>query len=67
MDTEGSRSGGTRGCSTLSRAGIAHLRVSEGVASNALDNNKMQRTKHGLDRASPLILVLCGPSSMGPG
>jgi hypothetical protein len=25
------------------------------------DNNKMQRTKHGQDGASPLILVLDGP------
>jgi hypothetical protein len=27
-------------------------------AAETLDNNKMQRTKHGLDEASPLILVL---------
>jgi hypothetical protein len=30
-------------------------------AAETLDNNKMQRTKHGLDGASPLILVFCGP------
>jgi hypothetical protein len=29
--------------------------------SAAPQNNKMQRTKHGRDGASPLILVFCGP------
>jgi hypothetical protein len=27
-------------------------------------NNKMQRTKHGMDGASPLILVLGGPTEV---
>jgi hypothetical protein len=29
-----------------------------GTLNQGRDNNKMQRTKHGLDGASPLILVL---------
>jgi hypothetical protein len=32
---------------------------------NGLSNNKMQRTKHGRDGASPLILVLCGQGQEG--
>jgi hypothetical protein len=33
------------------------------ISNRKPQNNKMQRTKHGPDGASPLILVLCGSRS----